>query len=227
MERIGLLVALFASALLTGFVVLLAAAAALTARGSVSLAALTPPLAAALNEETAAVRIGFEDAELGFDRLDGRLHIRLDRVKLSDGKGRRLASVPEVGVRLRAGALLERRLEIEQLTLLRPRVRLVRDAEGHIELGFDFDEEKAGEDLLATWVRGEWPGAVRTLSRIRVDDAYLVVDDRLYGIMNANLTENRGAPFGEADHAHFENETGEARIARRREVWTEATVNIG
>lgn len=52
------------------------------------------------------------------------------------------------------------------------------------------------------------------------------VDGRLYGIINANLTEERGKRFGEADQAHFEEETGEERSTRRKEVWTPATLTI-
>ena len=53
------------------------------------------------------------------------------------------------------------------------------------------------------------------------------VDGRLYGIMNANLTENRGRQFGDPEIAHFEEETGEERSERRKNVWTPATLSIG
>ena len=45
------------------------------------------------------------------------------------------------------------------------------------------------------------------------------VDGQLFGIMNANLTENKGKQFGDADHAFFEEETAEEhppRQARRK-----------
>lgn len=53
------------------------------------------------------------------------------------------------------------------------------------------------------------------------------VDGRLYGIMNANLTANRGADFGEAEPRHYEAETGDERAQRRRKVWTPAALRIG
>ena len=53
------------------------------------------------------------------------------------------------------------------------------------------------------------------------------VDGQLYGIMNANLTENRGVQFGEADIRHYEEETGEERSTRRKAVWTPATLTVG
>jgi hypothetical protein len=53
------------------------------------------------------------------------------------------------------------------------------------------------------------------------------VDGQLYGIMNANLTENRGVQFGEADHRFYEEESKEERAARRKAVWTPATLTVG
>lgn len=52
------------------------------------------------------------------------------------------------------------------------------------------------------------------------------VDGQLYGIMNANLTDNRGAQFGEAEHRFYEDETGDERSARRKSVWTPATLTV-
>ena len=52
------------------------------------------------------------------------------------------------------------------------------------------------------------------------------VDGQLFGIMNANLTENKGKQFGDADHAFFEEETAEERSARRKDVWTPVTLKI-
>lgn len=53
------------------------------------------------------------------------------------------------------------------------------------------------------------------------------VDGQLYGIMNANLTENRGAQFGEAEHRHYEEESGGERATRRQRVWTPVTLTLG
>lgn len=52
------------------------------------------------------------------------------------------------------------------------------------------------------------------------------VDSQLYAIMNANLTEERGTRFGEAEHRFYEEETGEERSARRQKVWTPATLTL-
>lgn len=53
------------------------------------------------------------------------------------------------------------------------------------------------------------------------------IGGQLYGIVNANLTENRGAQFGEPEKKFYEEETGEERSARRTRVWTPATLTVG
>jgi len=52
------------------------------------------------------------------------------------------------------------------------------------------------------------------------------VDGDLFGIINANLTENRGKHFGEAEHRFYEEETAHERSARRKAVWTPASMKI-
>ena len=53
-----------------------------------------------------------------------------------------------------------------------------------------------------------------------------MAEGQLFGIINANLTENRGKQFGEAEHRFYEQETGEERSARRKDVWTPTTLKI-
>lgn len=53
------------------------------------------------------------------------------------------------------------------------------------------------------------------------------VDGRPYGIMNANLTDDRGAQFAEAEHRFYEDETGDERSQRRTKVWTPAKLIVG
>jgi len=100
-------------------------------------------------------------------------------------------------------------------------MRSLSDSEGRLEIHVR-DEPQLNHyhfgmnmvDFLICKSCGNYIGAVQQ------------VDGQLYGIINANLTENRGSQFGEADQAHFEEETGEERSARRKEVWTPATLKI-
>lgn len=172
-----------ATTALTLLMVLFAAMIVLLARGPISLAPLNPYLADALNDDEAPIRIAFDDTVLAWDGRNGRLDIRVVAVRVSDAEGRRLASAPQVGVRLRAAALLELRIEPEQLVLIEPKVRVTRNESGAFELGVggNGDSGQERQDVLASWLRGEWPDFTQTLKRIRVHEAELVVDDRTTG----------------------------------------------
>ena len=101
-------------------------------------------------------------------------------------------------------------------------MRSLSDSEGRLEMRVQ-DETQLNRyhfgmnmvDFLICKNCGNYIGAVQQ------------VDGQLFGIINANLTDNRGKQFGEANHAFFEQETGEERSARRKDVWTPATLKIG
>ena len=100
-------------------------------------------------------------------------------------------------------------------------MRSLSDSEGSLEISVQ-DKTQLNRyhfglkmvDFLICKYCGNYIGAVQR------------VGGELFGIMNANLTENRGGQFGEAEHAFYEEETGEERSARRKSVWTPATLNI-
>lgn len=189
----------FVTTVLTLVVALFATMIVLLARGPISLHFLSPYLAEALNDAEAPIRIAFDDTVLTWDGRNGRLDVRVVGVRVSGADGERLATAPQVSVRLRAAALLELRVEPEQLVLIKPKVRLARNEQGRLELGFGGEGESSGaqQDVLASWVRGEWPGFTRTLQRIRVHEAELVIDDRMTGKLwrapSADLSLHRGA----------------------------------
>lgn len=166
---------------LTLVMVLSASLVVLLARGPISLTFFSPYLARALNDEKSAVHISFDDTVLAWDGRRGRLDIRIIAVRVDDADGRRLATVPQVAVRLRTPALLELRVEPEQLVLIEPRIRLVRNAAGALEIGFGGEGDESGQDILAGWLHGEWPGFTRTLTEIHVREAELSIDDRKTG----------------------------------------------
>ncbi len=100
-------------------------------------------------------------------------------------------------------------------------MRSLSDCEGRIEIRVR-DESRLNRyhfgmgmvDFLICENCGNYIGAVQE------------VDGQLLGIMNANLTENEGKQFGEAKQAFFQTETREQRSARRKDVWTPATLSI-
>lgn len=100
-------------------------------------------------------------------------------------------------------------------------MRSLSDSEGHMVLRVQ-DKTQLNRylfglkmvDFLICKNCGNYIGAVQQ------------VDGQLFGIMNANLTEDRGQQFGEATQAYYEGETGKERSARRKEVWTPANLTI-
>ncbi len=100
-------------------------------------------------------------------------------------------------------------------------MRSLSDSKGRIEMRVQ-DETQLNRyhfgmkmvDFLICKNCGNYIGAVQQ------------IDNQLFGIMNANLAENRGNQFGEAKHAFFEQETSEERSARRKDVWTPATLKF-
>ena len=100
-------------------------------------------------------------------------------------------------------------------------MRSLSDPEGSMEIRARHGEQVnryhfglGTVDFLICKTCGNYIGAVQQ------------VDGQRYGIMNANLTENRGVRFGEAEHRFYEEETGEERAQRRKRVWTPAVLVI-
>ncbi|HKK31405.1 MAG TPA: aldehyde-activating protein [Alphaproteobacteria bacterium] len=52
------------------------------------------------------------------------------------------------------------------------------------------------------------------------------IDGQLYGIMNANLTENCGQQFGEPEPRFYEDQSAQERSDRRKRVWTKASLTV-
>ena len=100
-------------------------------------------------------------------------------------------------------------------------MRSLSDSEGHMEMRVQNETQLNRYhfglkmvDFLICKNCGNYIGAVQ------------MVDSQLFGIINANLTENRGKQFGEAEHRFYEQETGEERSVRRKDVWTPTTLKI-
>ena len=178
--------------------ILFAVAALLLARGPISLAFLTPYLLTALNDESAAVQIAFDNTVLVWVSRTKRVETRVLGVRVLRADGEILATVPQMSLDLKGLALLEGRLEPVNLTLLAPTVRLVRDIQGNIDLGMGAEASAGGEledGLVAAWTRGDLPEFTRSLVRVSIVDAELTIEDRLTGavrrVPNSNLAMSR------------------------------------
>ncbi|MDP6708496.1 MAG: DUF3971 domain-containing protein, partial [Alphaproteobacteria bacterium] len=175
----GRLLAQIVTTTLTFAMVTFTVVVVLLARGPLSLGFLSPYVATALNDDSSPLQISFSDTVLTWERKRRRLDIRIVDVIVTGADGERLAAVPQVGIKLRGSSLLKFEIEPERLVLIEPRVRIVRNEEGRLELGLGGEEEQ--EDLIETWFEGNWPRFTHALTQISIIDADLSFDDRVSG----------------------------------------------
>ncbi|WP_051340512.1 DUF3971 domain-containing protein [Azospirillum halopraeferens] len=148
-------------------------------QGPLSLDGLTPYVEDALAGVVPGARV--EIGSLGLDWVDdddngiGRLDVRARSVRAVDERGAELAAVPELGVGVSVRALLRARLEPTRLELVRPRIGVVRRADGGFDLGVRSDAAASeatpegtsafAEEVLATLL--DPPDAGRPLGLLR------------------------------------------------------------
>ena len=180
LDKVGRFLAHVLTAIITLIVVSAATAIVLLARGPVSLTTATPYVEAALNDAEAPIRIGFEETILAWEPKRRRVEVRVLELWIAGAGGRVIATAPAMSVDLDPFALISGRIEPERVTLLAPLVRLVRNVEGGIELGLGGDAGE-GDDLVDSWLKGDIPDATRSLKRISIVDADLLIDDQLTG----------------------------------------------
>lgn len=116
------------------------------ARHPVSLAAFVPMLERELSPADGRFRVAIGDLVLSWvDDADGsdRLDIRAQGVRAFNADGAVLAEVPEMGVGVSLGAVFGGHLRPTRLDLVRPRVTVVRRADG--SFGFDIADAPGAE----------------------------------------------------------------------------------
>src|SRR5581483_3887882 len=98
-----------------------------------------------------------------------------------------LATVPTVSLRVAVGALMRGEVALKELTLLRPELRLVRTADGRVELGLKQPQKSAAPMLpsllraLARDRRDSDTAPMGELEAVTIVDGELIVDDANLG----------------------------------------------
>jgi hypothetical protein len=178
----------------------IAAVAALLIAGSVwklsqapqSIRFLLPYAEEILNRPDRAVRVEIEDLILAWGGWERALDIRAIGVRLKPKESQTTARIREVSVSFSLRALVQGRLAPTSLEVLRPRVVLVREADGRIGMGFadaSGEEAQSGSGQLLPLLLAELSGtpgpdsSLRYLNRVSVIDADLRIDDRKAGAM--------------------------------------------
>ena len=167
-------------AALAGAAILVALLSWRLAGEPVSLAFLTPYLQDALRAEDESFRFELEDTVLTWAGWERTLDIRLVGVKAVGPEGDILAEVPELSVSLSAGAMMRGLVAPTSIDVLRPKIDVLLSREGDFQ--FDLGEGKGDyilhrviTDLLAPPNRDR---AMGYLTRVRIIDSLVVVDDR-------------------------------------------------
>ncbi|MSO54514.1 MAG: hypothetical protein EXQ90_05230 [Rhodospirillales bacterium] len=191
----------FFAALATGLAIVAILLAWRLSSGPISLGFLSPYVEEALSFDPGAYQVSFDDTILTWAGWERTLDIRAVNVRVLDPNGTVIADIPELSLALSAEALLKGVLAPRSIDLFRPSLRLRRGAEGRFDLGFA--REALGSPRLISRivdalesVDAEDPLG-RYLTRLRIVDAELVVDDRQAGttweMPARRITLERGA----------------------------------
>jgi hypothetical protein len=152
---------------------------------AVSLPFLTPYLERTLSAEDGSFTVRLDTTVLKWAGWERTLDIRMLGVRAIGPQGQVLASVPDIAISLSGrGLLLHGVIAPTSLEILAPRVRVVRSADGSLQLGLE-DQGTAAGDIMARLVTDllappDPASAMGYLSQVRVTDADLrLVDEKL------------------------------------------------
>ncbi|MEE9299989.1 MAG: AsmA-like C-terminal domain-containing protein [Alphaproteobacteria bacterium] len=160
--------------------ILFAGAALRLSSGPVSLSFLTPYIDESLQERYPSYRIRFDDIILAWAGWKRSLDVRALDVRITDDANHLLAEVPEVSFGLSGPALLRGLVEPTSIELIRPTIRLARDADGAImfEMGTEPGESEAPLEEFITDVAVGTSATHEPLRQFSVIDADLFINDR-------------------------------------------------
>ncbi|OSQ30360.1 AsmA-like C-terminal domain-containing protein [Thalassospira sp. MCCC 1A03138] len=114
-------------------------------QGPVSLHRLVPYVVAELNESSGDTRFDVGDMVLFWRGWQERFDIRLRDVSVRDGADNEMLHVPEADVVFSSRALFDGVLALRELNLIGPKLRLVRRADGKIDIGYTANEQASRE----------------------------------------------------------------------------------
>ena len=113
--------------------------------GPITLPFLTPYIETALSPEEAGFKVTISETILTWQGWRRNLDVRLKGARVLDSEGALIAGVPELSLSASARALLKGIFAPRDIELFSPRLRLVRNADGDITVGFGDEAEKGKE----------------------------------------------------------------------------------
>src|SRR5579875_2801330 len=152
--------------------------------GPLALDRLPPSLATVLGRAIGGVAIAAAGIRLDIDRDRHALDLEISGVRLKRPDGELLAAFPEIRTSFALTSLLRGRPRATRLVLERPTVRLIRDPDGAVRLGFGGGAQPPAlaPAVLAGLAASPSPQASFVMpTRISVRDAAVVLADRQSG----------------------------------------------
>ena len=164
-------------------------------QGPVSVGFLAPYVAEALNDIDDQIKFNVKDAVVRWTGFRDRLEVQIVDVRALDDRGRVIAAFPEMAVRLSLLSILDGLPSPEEISIVKPVIRLTRTTERNILVGFQEAlsaeparrEETLGPSpaslLAQALVQGlTRPGQDKTrvgyLKSVRISDATVVFADQ-------------------------------------------------
>lgn len=156
-------------------------------RGPIGLDVLTPYVEAGLGRSDGSLVVHVGTTQLVWNGERRHLNLRVHDVEILGRSGDALASVPALAIRLSGRALFHGVIAPREIAMLGPRVRLVRQPDGRIDLGLGEEvEPAAGNPLLSALSDGLFGartvgGSPVRLDSVEVSEGELTLVDRPSG----------------------------------------------
>ncbi|HWU54720.1 MAG TPA: hypothetical protein VN175_04400, partial [Rhizomicrobium sp.] len=116
--------------------------------GPVSLGPLKGTLAGAIHDALPGINLDYDQAAVEWTRDQGRVNLVVLGARISDSKGRVVASAPKAAIDLAAAPFLRGEFVIKRITLVGVEFTLIRTREGRILLGNQRDV-RSEDDVIA------------------------------------------------------------------------------
>ncbi|WP_020592753.1 AsmA-like C-terminal domain-containing protein [Kiloniella laminariae] len=174
--------------------------------GPVTLDFLTPYVEEAFVDEEKGLRLDVATTQLAWLPKERAVALQVERVRILDETDRAIAAIPLMGIDLNVGALARGKVVPTGVKIIGPRLNLVRDLDGRIEIGSDrasadtsIAEPRFGDvlpdalkNLMAERTEGH---PLAYLDQLQILRARIRVQDKKLGLVftvpNADMTIRR------------------------------------
>ncbi len=146
-----------------GFAIVFAYAAWQLSTGPISLGFLNEYIENSLTPRNGSFKVHLKDTVLTWAGWQRNLDIRVTGVALVGKNGKTIATVPELSLSVSAQALLEKKLAPRTIELFGPKLHLIRQTNGFLEVGL-------GESDKSQITKGEDPSAFVSEFLRRIDE---------------------------------------------------------